>query len=60
MTLEEAIKVFDRWVNNEPVIPHAKIHIAARLLIEAAKGVIKFRSGSDTRHLWLLPGETEK
>ena len=37
MKLEKAIEILNLWVDNKPVIPAAKLHIAARLGIEAIK-----------------------
>lgn len=58
MTIDEAVKTLSLAVNNEPVIPHSKLHVAQRLGIEALKSV---RAQYDPDHQMmrrLLPGET--
>lgn len=59
MKLKEAIERGRQAIGNNTNVYVLVNKEALELLIEAGKGIFQFRSGSDTRHLWQLPGETE-
>lgn len=59
MTIDEAIKILDAWIDNKPIIPASKLHVAARLGIEALKWRMHCEAVNRPEKYPPLPGETE-
>jgi len=59
MNLQKACEILDLWVNNKPIIPASKLHVAVRLGIAAGEHILNGRAKG---YEWVdipLPGETE-
>ncbi|GAJ06250.1 unnamed protein product [marine sediment metagenome] len=59
MTPDEAVKKLTMLRDGCDKDEMQEYMAACNLGIEALKAIKLFRSGSDTKHFWKLPGETE-
>lgn len=57
MNLPKAIEILQKAVDNVPIIPASKLHVAQRLGIEAMKRLIAIRRIIGGLPDQLLPGE---